>query len=179
MDIHEGTLVIDGNVMDYIDDLANIGKITAYDGTGAVYPEYDSGEDRTTVIGLIEGPLVTLTIETEPNDANTITPAAGQYVYVPGWHVDLSAETFLKCPYVWRFDHWTGDVANPNSPSTSIVMDTNETVTAVFYADERVCGDECHPVVKGDLNEDCHVDFEDFAIYIDRYWLSCTAPECD
>jgi len=40
-----------------------------------------------------------------------------------------------------------------------------------------VCGDSGHPYPKGDLNQDCLVDFADFAEFADN-WLVCTAPEC-
>jgi hypothetical protein len=41
-----------------------------------------------------------------------------------------------------------------------------------------VCGDSGHPYPKGDLNQDCLVDFADFAEFADN-WLVCTAPKCD
>jgi hypothetical protein len=41
-----------------------------------------------------------------------------------------------------------------------------------------VCGDSGHPYPKGDLNQDCLVDFADFAEFADN-WLVCNAPKCD
>jgi len=41
-----------------------------------------------------------------------------------------------------------------------------------------VCGDSGHPYPKGDLNQDCRVNFADFAEFADS-WLVCTAPKCD
>jgi hypothetical protein len=48
----------------------------------------------------------------------------------------------------------------------------NITVTA----NETVCGDANHPYPAGDLNQDCHVNFADFALLADRWLASCTGP---
>ena len=85
---------------------------------------------------------------------------------------------FIDCPNVRHFDHWIGDVAEPNSAQTTVVMNTDKTVTAVFV-DGAICGDECHPnFLLGDHNHDCYVNFVDFAMFVSR-WMACTAPECD
>ena len=63
-------------------------------------------------------------------------------------------------------------------PNANILIDGDKTITAVFEMGERVCGDLCHPILKGDLNEDCYINMEDFVIYIDS-WLACTHPDCD
>ncbi|MGA2092423.1 MAG: PEP-CTERM sorting domain-containing protein [Sedimentisphaerales bacterium] len=131
-------------------------------------------------IGTQQPPSVKLTVQVEPNDVdiNTITPVIGEHLYYTGWPVILKAETFKKCPDVYRFSHWTGDVGDPNSATTTLVMTEDKTVKAVYYADQRRCGDECHPILQGDLNRDCYVNFEDFAIYCQQ-WMACTHPDCD
>ena len=131
-------------------------------------------------LGIQQPPSVTLTVQVEPNDIdiNTITPAVGEHIYYTGWPVILKAEAFKKCPYVYRFSHWTGDVSDPNSATTILVMTEDKTITAAYYVDQRRCGDECHPILSGDLNKDCYINFEDFAIYCQQ-WLSCTHPDCD
>jgi len=123
---------------------------------------------------------VTLTVEIEPNDAaiDTVSPPAGQHTAYKNWGVDLRAESVIVCPGIYNFDHWVGDVDDPNSPSTYIVMDTDKTVTAVFLAAEPKCGDECHPILRGDLNADCYINLEDFVLYADK-WMACTHPDCD
>ena len=83
----------------------------------------------------------------------------------------------MECPYVYRFVNWEGDVADPNSSITTVIMDEAKTVTSVFV-DDRVCGDECHPYLLGDLNLNCEVNFADIAILLWN-WLGCTKPECD
>ena len=125
-------------------------------------------------------PSVTLTVRVEPNDLgiDTVTPSIGEHIYYKNWPVVVKANTFKNCPDVYRFSHWVGDVAEPNSATITLVMTEDKTVTAVYNVDQRRCGDECHPILQGDLNNDCYINFEDFAIYCEL-WLSCTHPDCD
>lgn len=144
------------------------------------FQEPDFSEAVVTV-SPYSGPLLTLTIEAEPNDIglDTIAPGVGQHQYYETEVVDISAGPFTACPDVYRLDHWDGDgIAEPNAAETTVVIDAEKTITAVYVADERRCGDECHPILGGDLNGDCYVDFEDFKIYCEL-WLACTHPDCD
>ena len=120
-----------------------------------------------------------LTILVEPDPMiDTIIPGTGQFSYAEGRDVGMRADRFVDCPYVYRFDHWEGEVSEPNSADTVVTMDNNKTVTAVFV-DDRQCGDECHSDREfGDLNHDCFIDFEDYSIFM-QAWLKCTRPECD
>jgi len=68
----------------------------------------------------------TLTMAVTGN--GTTTPAVGNHSYVNGTVVDLTA---TPDPY-WDFVSWTGDVADPDSPSTTVTIDGNKTVTANF-----------------------------------------------
>jgi len=128
-------------------------------------------------IVLIPEPTHILTIDVDPNDVgiDTITPSVGAHDYAG--RVNINAQQFAKCPDVYVFDHWEGDVNDPNSANTTVFMDTDKTVTAVFV-DGRQCGDECHPYPIGDLDKDCEVTFGDFALFA-SHWLDCTKPECD
>ena len=152
------------------DGLTIVGTGTNPDGNSEVW------------MAVIDGPAasVTLTIGVEPNNIglDSITPNIGEHSYYQSCPVILSAVDFVKCPDVYRFNHWQGNVAEPNSSTTMITMNQDEAVTAVFLADERRCGDECHPIQQGDLNEDCRINLIDFAIYSVQ-WLSCTHPDCD
>jgi len=47
--------------------------------------------------------------------------------------------------------------------------------TIIAYAVPQ-CGDPEHPYPAGDMNQDCRVDFLDFAI-LTLHWLECTTPE--
>jgi probable HAF family extracellular repeat protein len=119
-----------------------------------------------------------LTVKTEPNSISTVTPPVGQHEYYEGSNITIDARPSTDCPYVYYFQHWLGDVADANSARTTVLMDGNKTVTAIFAFGERVCGDLCHPILTGDLNADCYINFVDFAIYC-KQWLACTHPDCD
>jgi len=97
----------------------------------------DSGSASTTVtmnsnktvganFSLIPIPIYTLTILV--NGSGDTTPAVGKYVYEEGTVVDISATPDEG----WQFDGWSGDVADPGSASTSVIMDADKTVTAIF-----------------------------------------------
>ena len=122
----------------------------------------------------------TLTLNVEPSDVgiDSTVPPPGEHKYLIGRAVDLQAQLFEACPAVYHFDHWQGDVIDPNSSLTTVIMDEDKIVTAVFVAPEPVCGDECHPILQGDLNGDCYINFTDFVLYSDM-WMSCTHPDCD
>lgn len=142
----------------------------------APYVEYHAFGFR--IVSLTEEPFYELTVITTPEEKNinTTIPLSGTYV-LSGW-VDLSAESFSNCPDVYAFDHWEGDVADPNSPNTTMYMDSVKTVTAVFV-DVRQCGDECHPNnLFGDFNNDCIINLLDFSQFA-LNWMVCTKPECD
>src|SRR5690554_3835329 len=64
----------------------------------------------------------------EPVGEATVTPAPGVHPYPEGQVVTLSA---VPDPG-WSFDGWTGPVADPNSPTTTITMDDDYTVQAAF-----------------------------------------------
>jgi len=154
-------------------------------GTGTLSGEWIDGtrwtvgilyNTPTATIWAIPAPYI-LTIDVDPNDVgiDTITPSVGAHDY-KGW-VNIKAERFVNCPDVYVFDHWEGDVNDPNSANTTVFMDTDKTVTAVFV-DSRKCGDECHPYPAGDIDKNCIVDFTDFGLFA-LSWLKCTKPECD
>jgi hypothetical protein len=126
---------------------------------------------------IVLSPPFTLTIAVEPNDVgiDTVTPDVGAHD-CGGW-VSIKAERFVNCPDVYTFDHWEGDVNDPNSADTTVFMDSDKTITAVFV-DGRQCGDECHPYPSVDVNKDCKVDLLDIAM-VASSWLECTRPECD
>jgi hypothetical protein len=132
--------------------------------------------DNASII-LIREPTHILTIDVDPNDVaiDTVTPSVGTHSC--GGLVSINAQQFVKCPDVYVFDHWEGDVNDPNSANTTVFMDSDKTITGVFVVD-RQCGDECHPYPSADVNKDCKVDFLDIAM-VASSWLECTRPECD
>lgn len=119
-----------------------------------------------------------LTMTTDPPNLDCVSPSLGETEYYNGQTIFVNAPCCPDCPNVYKFDHWEGDVADANSSLTSLVMDSDKYIKAVYVADQRVCGDECHPILQGDLNKDCYINFEDFALY-SLMWMSCTHPDCD
>ena len=126
-------------------------------------------------------PTVTLTMAASPGvTGSQVSPAPGDYTYVVGTPAPISASPYINCPTVMAFDHWDGGALNPLSASTTVLMDTDKTVTAV-YVDNRACGDECHPTwpdVPTDLNGDCRIDVGDFGM-LSLDWLNSTHPDDD
>ena len=79
-----------------------------------------------TVVASFSRDQYTLTVNIEGQGSVTVDPDQPTYIY--GDVVALHAEPAVG----WYFDHWVGDVADPNSPDTTITMDGHKTVTAVF-----------------------------------------------
>ncbi|MFC2022585.1 fibronectin type III domain-containing protein [Chloroflexota bacterium] len=74
------------------------------------------------------GQTYNLTIAVSPPGRGTTSPPTGTLKYTEGQVVPISATPTSG----WQFDSWTGDVANPNSASTTATMDADKTVTANF-----------------------------------------------
>lgn len=62
------------------------------------------------------------------NGSGRTDPPVGTYSYPEGSAVTIRA----IADEGWQFYGWTGDVADPNSPVTSVIMDEDKTVTANF-----------------------------------------------
>ena len=74
---------------------------------------------------------VNLTVNVSPAGAGTTSPSAGTHAYTylkGGTQVNLNATPASG----YKFMNWTGNVNDPNSASTYIVLHGNETVTANF-----------------------------------------------
>ncbi len=69
-----------------------------------------------------------LTMAADPAEGGTTTPAVGGHAYGAGAVVDITATPDAG----YLFDHWTGDVADPDATSTTVTMDGAKIVTAVF-----------------------------------------------
>lgn len=68
----------------------------------------------------------TLVVTTSGNGSTE--PAVGFHEYILGSLVDVIAIPDIN----WQFDGWTGDVTDPTSATTTIIMDSDMTVTADF-----------------------------------------------
>jgi len=99
----------------------------------------DENGDKIEPITVNNGEVVvtveefyTLDISVEGN--GTTNPVPGIYTYPGGTTVDLEAIPDLG----WSFDHWVGDVEDPNSAITNITMNENKVVTAYFKEDHYI-----------------------------------------
>jgi len=188
IDIKAGTLILDGDHIAQIEGYVNEPNkwITADSGNGKLIIDYDLRNPGKTTVSAIStnSAFPKLTVNIDPCDIgiDSIIPSIEQVIYYwPNEPISIAATSFKKCPNVYRFDHWEGDIdpdSDPNVPFTKIIMNYDKTVRAVFYQDAQKCGDECHPILQGDLDENCHIDFNDFAIYCQQ-WMACTHPDCN
>jgi hypothetical protein len=71
---------------------------------------------------------VTHTITVAVVGGGSTTPEIGGHTYDEGSVVDLTASADKG----WKFDSWTGDVANQASATTTVIADTDKQVTAEF-----------------------------------------------
>lgn len=104
----------------------NVAATTTYTFHGVVmdedrneYPIEDN--DITVTVG---GPVTyILTMR-----GGSTTPSWGNHMYDAGDIVNIS----VTAGPGWRFDHWSSNVADPYSASTTVTMDSDKTVTAYF-----------------------------------------------
>jgi hypothetical protein len=89
------------------------------------YPIQDN--DITVTVNVPPLETYTLTMAVSGGTHST-TPSVGSHTYDAGSVVDISATADSG----WRFDHWSGNVADPSSSSTTVTMDSNKRVTAYF-----------------------------------------------
>jgi hypothetical protein len=84
----------------------------------------------TVTDGQVEASLApyTLTMVVDPVGGGTTQPAVGAHAYDIGSVVPITATAASG----YLFDHWTGDVANVNSPTTMVTIDASKTITAHF-----------------------------------------------
>ena len=120
--------------------------------------------------------LPTLTMLTPDPTGPQVTPAVGVYNPIPGSTVQISAEDpFADCPDVSSFDHWEGNPTEPNSAVTTVLMDGDKTVKAIYNLETPACGDLCYPNPVGDVTDDCRVDLEDLT-ELAKNWLVDVGP---
>jgi hypothetical protein len=82
--------------------------------------------DRTATANFTQ--LLIRSLTTAVNGKGSTTPAVGDHSYAEGTEVGITATPDSG----WQFVSWTGDVVDPNSPSTAAAMDSDKTVTANF-----------------------------------------------
>jgi len=72
--------------------------------------------------------LYTLTMAVDPVDGGTTSPPTGPNLYEEQSVINLTATPAEG----YKFDHWTGNVADPQSAATTVSLLGDQTVTAVF-----------------------------------------------
>ncbi len=73
-------------------------------------------------------PDYTLTMAVNPSGGGTTQPSIGAHIYPAGSVVEIRAYPLSG----YQFDHWDGNVENPASSSTTIIMYSDKTVIAQF-----------------------------------------------
>jgi hypothetical protein len=71
---------------------------------------------------------ITPVLTIEKHGGGSISPPSGRYTYQPGTVINLKATPDKG----WKFGGWTSNVSNPNSPETSLTLNSDMLVTASF-----------------------------------------------
>ena len=82
-----------------------------------------------TVTANFAPPQYTITMTVIPAGGGTTGPDIGKHVYNVGTVVSITATPAEG--YV--FKDWSGEVADPNSASTTVTVSSDETITANYY----------------------------------------------
>jgi hypothetical protein len=126
--------------------IATVDYISNSSTSGTVNYTYTIAPNATS-------PTHTLTTAVNPSEGGTTNPGVGNHSYTEGSLVNISA--IPNAGYV--FDHWGGDVADPNSASTTVTVNTDMTITAYFVL---------APSYLGDVNGDGVADSTDALIIL-------------
>ncbi|RME20968.1 MAG: hypothetical protein D6800_12625, partial [Candidatus Zixiibacteriota bacterium] len=126
----------------------------------------------------------TLDISASPASGGDVIPSAGQHQYSQGAVVTIQALPASG----WEFSHWTGDVADPNSATTTVTMNSNKTVQAIFtqIVNEVVLTMQVDPAPGGttgpapgshtfNLNETVHINAVPNPGYVFSHWTGDVA----
>jgi uncharacterized repeat protein (TIGR02543 family) len=93
----------------------------------------------------------TLTMAVDPTGGGTTNPAVGSHTYPENEVVNLTAAAASG----YHFVNWTGD-ASGTSPTTSVIMDADKTVTANFARENIITSIN----IAGWENTGCHPNFD-------------------
>ena len=78
------------------------------------------------------GTSETYILTVEKTGEGTVTPETGAHQYSEVTVVNLEAVSASG----WEFSHWQGEVAAANDPKTTVIVDGNKTVRAVFSEED-------------------------------------------
>jgi len=76
--------------------------------------------------------VVYLTIEGPQGSEGNLDPAPGVYAFERGDEIKLTARRIENSGSVTVFDSWQGELEFPYQPETTVVMDENKTITAMY-----------------------------------------------
>ena len=89
--------------------------------------EYPIDDNAITVTAT--GPVTySLRMAVDIDESGSTTPSVGKHIYDAGEVVRIRA----KPDSGWWFDHWSSNVTDPSSSSTTVTMDSDKKVTAYF-----------------------------------------------
>ncbi|MFI4912370.1 MAG: hypothetical protein ACIAQZ_11950 [Sedimentisphaeraceae bacterium JB056] len=142
------------------------------DGVNGVTGQYlqTMWVDEEVNLTVSSATALNLTVATDPAGNEASVTGAGQYSI--GDTATIEAADFNDCANgaVYKFDHWTGDVADASSAVTTVDISSDTVVTAV-YAATAECGDACHPIPVGSADGNCEVNIDDIKL-VAANWLS-------
>ena len=111
-------------------------------GAAHIFDEsYQAKPAYNALVELLTPEVMVYTLNIEVNGSGSTTPTAGNYPYPEGSVVDISATPDEG----WLFDGWTGDVANPDSASTTVTIGSNKTISASFIEEGVIPEPEPEP----------------------------------
>jgi hypothetical protein len=87
-------------------------------------------------------PTYTLTMQVSPQGSGTTEPSVGNHTFYERTDVNITATPVNG----YEFVNWTGDVAEPNDPTTTLTINTDEVVTANFRTTQEIISTPIVPV---------------------------------
>jgi hypothetical protein len=133
----EGTLSVEPNQDEYV--INSVVSIQATASEGWLFDHWEGDvaypNSASTTVTMDSDKAVnavftqityTLTMAVDGN--GSVTPSTGDHSYASGDVVPISATPQSS----WLFDHWEGAVVDSSSSETTVLVDDNKTVTAVF-----------------------------------------------
>ena len=84
-----------------------------------------------------------------------------------GASTDKDGYPFTKAHRIWMIS-WSKD--------SDFHLYVDDIVVTEAADSQGFCGDPDHPRPEGDLDENCYVDINDFAIWL-THWLECNNPD--